>query len=77
MATNILFVFEGKSSEDKITESLNKNILGDGIIVTCSFAAEIYQFYKKIKEDRDIDTFNLIKERDKESLKDYKREEGS
>ncbi len=80
MATNILFVFEGENTEKLIVNSLEnhflkRNMIGSTII-KCAFAAEIYQLYRKIKEDADFDTFNLIKERNsnnRESLKEYDR----
>jgi len=63
MATNILFVFEGENTEKLIVNSLEnhflkRNMIGSTII-KCAFAAEIYQLYRKIKEDADFDTFNL------------------
>jgi hypothetical protein len=82
MSTNILFVFEGENTEKIIVNSLEnhflkRNMIGNTII-KCAFAAEIYQLYRKIEEDTDFDTFNLIKERssnNRELLKEYSRED--
>jgi hypothetical protein len=72
MATNVLFIFEGKKTEDTIVNSLKKHVLNNKLIITCAFDAEIYQLHRKIQEDRDLDTFSLVRERD-EKLKGYKR----
>ena len=84
MSTNILFIFEGKNPEEKIVKSLEnlffkENIIGNTII-KCAFEAEIYQLYRKIKEDDDFDTFNLLKERsssNRKLLEKYDRKESS
>lgn len=73
----ILFVFEGKSSEDDIVASLEQKFLGNRIAVKCVFDAEIYQLYKILKaDDFAIDLITLLKERNSENaeiLKDYDR----
>lgn len=80
MSTNILFIFEGKSTEEKIVKSLENHFLKENMIgntiIKCAFEAEIYQLYRKIKEDDDFDTFNILKERNsstKELLEKYDR----
>ena len=82
MSTNILFVFEGEKTEKIIVRSLENhflkgNMIGN-IIITCAFEAEIYQLYRKMQEDSDLDTFNLIKNKNpksKDLLKDYNRDD--
>ena len=78
MSNNILFVFEGKSTEYKITKSLEKHILTEGLFIKCAFDAEIYQFYRELKNDDFLDSFTLIKNRNaenQETLKDYNRDD--
>ncbi len=72
---NILFIFEGADTEDIITKSLEKYILKEKPIIKCVFGAEIYQLYREIKKDNDLDTFNLLKEKNvnKEILKNFRR----
>ena len=78
---NILFVFEGQKTEDIIVRSLTTHVLlNESLIITCVFGAEIYQLYKEINRDEDLDTFSLIKERNsdnRETLKDYNRNDFS
>lgn len=76
MATNILFVFEGRRTEKIITDRLFKYILNDNQIIRCVFEAEIYQLYKKLEEDEYLDIFNLIKNRNNDNqitLREYNR----
>lgn len=47
MSSNILFVFEGKRTEEKMVNSLGKYILKESPIIKCAYAGDIYQFYKK------------------------------
>lgn len=78
MANEILFVFEGARTEEKIVQSMQRVFMEANTVVTCVFGAEIYQLYDKIEADEDLDTFNLIKERNlrqNEFLKDYNRED--
>ena len=46
----ILFVFEGKSTENTVVSSLEKHFFGKHNAIKCVFEAEIYQLYKKLKE---------------------------
>lgn len=61
MSTNILFVFEGEKTEGLIVKSLEKCIFNHKTIIKCAFAAEIYQLYRELEADNDLDVFNLIK----------------
>jgi len=77
MSNNILFVFEGEKTEEQIVFNLQKHFVSQSPIIRCVYGAEIYQIYKDIVSDEDLDTFNLIKERyqiKNESLKDYTRD---
>lgn len=77
MSTNILFIFEGARAEEQIVENLQKSFFAvkDKIITTSVYGAEIYQIYKEISADEDLDTFNLIKARNpnKEKLRNFVR----
>ncbi len=76
MSNNILFVFEGASTEVQIIENLQKHFINENVSVHCIYGGEIYQIFKKIQEDDDLDTFSLLKERSKENedvLKNYNR----
>lgn len=78
MSNNILFVFEGASTEVQIIKNLNKVLINDKLTVHCVYGAEIYQIFKQIKIDEDLDTFNLLKERSYENsiiLENYTRDD--
>lgn len=78
MSNNILFVFEGEKTEVQIIENLQKHFINENVSVHCVYGGEIYQIFKKIQDDDDLDTFSLLKERSKENedaLKDYKRDD--
>ena len=63
MSNNILFVFEGSKTEEQIIVSLQKYLVKEKTSIKCIYGAEIYQLYKEIEADNDLDTFNLLKER--------------
>lgn len=67
MSNNILFIFEGGRAEEQIVSNLQKFFVNENTIIKCVFGGEIYQIYKKIVDDQDLDTFNLIKERNNEN----------
>lgn len=69
MSTNILFVFKGERTENLVVKSLEKFVLSGNIIIKCAFSADIYQLYREIDEDEDLDIFNLIKERNIGNIK--------
>lgn len=78
MSNKILFVFEGIKTEGLVINSLQNYFVNENTTVQCVFGAEIYQIYKEIKADDDLDTFNLIKERnikDNELLDSYTRDD--
>lgn len=61
---NILFVFEGRQTEDNIVSKLEKNFMGATFAVKSVFGADIYQLYRRLKEEYfDIDMVTLLKER--------------
>lgn len=67
MSNKILFVFEGGRAEEQIVTNLQEFFVNDHTTIKCVYGAEIYQIYKQIVEDEDLDTFNLIKDRNDET----------
>lgn len=63
MPNKILFIFEGEKTEAQIISSLQTFFVNENTTIECVYCAEIYQIYKEIAADKDLDTFNLIKER--------------
>lgn len=72
-----LFVFEGSRTEDKVVQMLERNFLGEKVALKCVYDAEIYQLYRRLKDDDfALDVVNLLKERspqNAEKLKDCDR----
>lgn len=78
MSNNILFVFEGQNTEEIIANSLEKHILNDKLIIKCAFGTDVYALYRALLDDEDLDTFNLIKEKNiqnKKTLESYTRKD--
>lgn len=77
MATKILFIFEGEKTENQITKNLTRFFLNKNTIIECAYCSTIYQIYKQIVADQDLDTFTLLKERksNQEILKEYDRDD--
>jgi len=73
--SNILFVFEGESTEDKLVKSFMKFFFKEKTVIKYAFCAEIYQLHKAISKDPDLDTFSLLKDKplNKEVLNEYDR----
>ncbi len=65
MSDVVLFVFEGVKPEKQIFESLKKEFFNetDKNMVCAIYDAEIYQLYKEITADDDLDIVELIRER--------------
>lgn len=78
MSNKILFIFEGAETEEKIVCNLQKFFVNESTTIKCIYGAEIYQIFKSIVADNDLDTFNLIKERNLEKnavLEGYNRDD--
>lgn len=77
MSSKILFVFEGEVTEKKIAENLSKYFISENSVIQCAYCNNIYQLYKDISEDDDLDPFILLKEipSNKEILSIYSRED--
>ncbi|POW23580.1 hypothetical protein [Pectobacterium atrosepticum] len=82
MSEKILFVFEGEKTEHVLTRDFIEQYFESNgkTVVKVSFCGEIYQLYKKLKNDPlgmdFVDIFPLLKARD-ESLAQYGRDEFS
>lgn len=75
---NILLVFEGEKTEKQIVYNLSKHFLTENkTIITCAYCGTVYQVYKQIAEDEDLDTFVLLKEKpaNYDTLKSYNRDD--
>lgn len=77
MSNNILFIFEGEKSEKQITNNLKKHFIKDNAVILCSYCNNIYHLQKELSEDKDLDTFSLLKESpmNKELLSSYNRDD--
>ncbi len=77
MTNNILFVFEGEKTEKKITDNLTRYFFNKNTIIQCAFCTDIYQLHREIAEDKDLDTFILLKEKPKntQALSAYNRDD--
>lgn len=76
MSNNILFVFEGGRTEEQIVSNMQTFFVNENTAIKCVYGAEIYQIYKQIEADEDLDAFNLIKNRNAETtaiLSSYNR----
>lgn len=65
MSNKILFIFEGRKAEFQVIESLQRFFVNEKTTVKSVYEAEIYQLYRDILSDDDLDTFQLIKERER------------
>lgn len=77
MSYKVLFVFEGKETEGKVADNFAKYFSNENLIVQCAYCTNIYNLYKKISKDEDLDIFSLLKEIDcnKKTLLQYKRKD--
>lgn len=77
MSAKILFVFEGEKTECRITASMGNFFVNENAVIECAYCSTIYQMYKEIIADEDLDTFALLQARNQnlEILKDYSRDD--
>lgn len=76
MLNKILFIFEGEKTEVQIASLIENHFFDRSkMIIKSIYGAEIYQIYKELKKDPDLDIFNLVKERSPNNsiLNPYKR----
>jgi hypothetical protein len=68
MLNNVLFVFEGIKTENKIVESLEKNFFLGKTVIKSVFDGEIYQLYEQLQRDEFLDIYSILKERHPKNL---------
>ncbi|PAC32593.1 hypothetical protein [Flectobacillus sp. BAB-3569] len=75
MPNEILFVFEGEKTEKQIVDNLTQYFISENSIIQCAYCSEVYQLYKELSADEDLDMFMILKEipRNKEILSRYSR----
>ena len=67
-----LFIFEGVKTETSFLYSLESNFMGSRNAIKCVFGAEIYQLFKLMKKDVDLDIVGILKERNPENAETLK-----
>lgn len=68
MSNRILFVFEGERTENQISDNLTKHFIVENSIIQCAYCNNIYHLHKELSEDKDLDTFLLLKELPKNKI---------
>ena len=67
-----LFIFEGEKTEISFLYSLESKFMGSRNAIKCVFGAEIYQLFKLMKKDADLDIVGILKERNPENAETLK-----
>ena len=67
-----LFIFEGEKTEISFLYSLESKFMGSRNAIKCVFGPEIYQLFKLMEEDADLDIVGILKERNPENAKTLK-----
>lgn len=67
-----LFIFEGEKTEISFLYSLESKFMGSRNAIKCVFGAEIYQLFKLMKKDADLDIVGILKERNPENVETLK-----
>ena len=64
MSSNVLFVFEGVRTEQRIVDNLEQFFIQDSgkTIVRASYGHNIYQLYQALEQDEGLDLFELVRE---------------
>lgn len=79
MAKVILCITEGEKAEVEVIRELKKHFIIEDTVQIISFSAEIYQFYRHIKDENDefLDTFAVLQQRcpDDATLAQYTRDQ--
>ena len=58
----ILCIFEGESREHKYFRTIQSHYFDENSILFCSYGNDIYELYKEISEDNDLDIVELLRE---------------
>ncbi|PKG37662.1 hypothetical protein [Psychromonas sp. Urea-02u-13] len=77
--SNILCIFEGEKREIQYFKTLKNVYFSELSILVCSYGNDIYELYKELKEDEDLDVIELLREsknvpKNEEILEGYERD---
>lgn len=80
--SNIFCIFEGEKRELDYFNTLKKIYFSESSILVCSYGNDIYELFREIKKDEDLDIVELLRESknvssNKEILRDYGRDDFS
>ncbi|WP_252178276.1 hypothetical protein [Endozoicomonas sp. 4G] len=78
--SNILCIFEGEKRESQYFKTLKSIYLDEKNILVCSFGNDIFELYKELKDDEDLDIVEILREskdvsRNKDILNNYTRDD--
>lgn len=78
----ILCIFEGESREPKYFKTIQNHYFNDKSILFCSYGNDIYELFKELEGDDDLDIVEILRESknvlaNKELLKEYSRDDFS
>jgi hypothetical protein len=78
--STILCIFEGEKREPKYFETIQKHYFDDNSVLLCSYGNDIYELFKELNNDPDLDIVELIREsknvpENKKILDKYSRED--
>jgi hypothetical protein len=76
----ILCIFEGESREHKYFRTIQNHYFDESSILRCSYGNDIYELFKEIGEDNDLDIVELLRESknvpaNKKILEPYSRDD--
>lgn len=60
--SNILCIFEGEKREGQYFKTLKNVYFSDLSILVCCFGNDIYELYKELKDDEDLDLIEILRE---------------
>lgn len=77
MNSIILLVFEGERPETQIFDSIRKHFFQDDskTVLYTIYGAEIFQLWKEIEKDKDLELPELLRERNNKNLEGISRED--
>ncbi|MDY0018011.1 MAG: hypothetical protein RBS89_09270 [Candidatus Delongbacteria bacterium] len=77
MSNTILFIFEGEKTEPEIFENMKRYYFQDktNSYLIATYNTNIYKLYEDVFDDSDLDLVELLREKNKETLKDTRRDD--
>ncbi|PCK05278.1 MAG: hypothetical protein COA42_18470 [Alteromonadaceae bacterium] len=78
--SNILCIFEGEKREGQYFNTLKSIYFSDSSILVCSYGNDIYELYRELKDDQDLDLVELLREsnsvpKNNQILSNYERDD--